>query len=159
MYFHVVCDFFLLCLFAHNGTSDDFLPSFPFPRQLNRKVNLMNRNNIPVVATNALPFQGFPILHLFFQKFGLLYHAQISGSHVPMAVTTTRYIRATCLSDYYINHTLKLNTCSPPSPPGTSISVSFETELFYCQPNINAKVRMNVIIIASPFRRSSVMVR
>ncbi|KRY44387.1 hypothetical protein T03_7566 [Trichinella britovi] len=38
-------------------------------------------------------------------------------------------------------------------------SVPFETEPFYCQPNINAEVRMNVHIIASPFRRSSVMVR
>ncbi|KRY10685.1 hypothetical protein T12_15242 [Trichinella patagoniensis] len=85
-------------------------------------MNLMNRNNFPVVATNALPFHGFPILHLFFQKLGLLYHTQISGSHVPMAVTMTRYIRAACLSEYYINRTLKLNTSSPPSPPGTSIS-------------------------------------
>ncbi|XP_003371246.1 conserved hypothetical protein [Trichinella spiralis] len=119
--FHAVCDSFLLCLFAINGTSDDFLPSFTFPCQLNKKVNLMNRYSFPVVATNALPFQGFPVFHLFLQKLGLLYPTQISGSHVPMAVTVMRYIRAACLSDYYINRALKLNISSPPSPPGTSI--------------------------------------
>ncbi|KRY59447.1 hypothetical protein T03_3408 [Trichinella britovi] len=47
---------------------------------------------------------------------------EISVSNVPMAVTMARYIRAACLSDYYINRALKLNTSSPPSPPGTSIS-------------------------------------
>ncbi|KRY26582.1 hypothetical protein T01_15021 [Trichinella spiralis] len=122
MYFHVVCDFCLLCLFAHNETSDDFLPSFTFPCQLNKTVNLMNRYSFPVVATNALPFQDFLILHLFLQKLSLLYHTQISGSHVPMAVTMTCYICAACFSDYYINPTLKQNTSSPLSPSGTSIS-------------------------------------
>ncbi|KRX33301.1 hypothetical protein T05_11175 [Trichinella murrelli] len=121
MYFHIACDSFLLCLFADNGTSDDFLPSFTFLCQLNKKVNLMNRYSFPVVATNALPFQGFSILHLFFQKLGLLYHTQISVSSVPMAVTMARYIRAACLSDYYINRALKLNTSPPSPPPGTYI--------------------------------------
>ncbi|KRY06454.1 hypothetical protein T01_5318 [Trichinella spiralis] len=37
------------------------MPSFRFPREPNKMVNLINRYNFPIAATNSLPFHGFPM--------------------------------------------------------------------------------------------------
>ncbi|KRY33089.1 hypothetical protein T01_16248 [Trichinella spiralis] len=121
IYFNVVSDFCLLCLFAHNETSIDFPPSFTFPRQLNKKVNLISRYNFEVVATYALSLHGFPVLHLFPNKRSYFFICKFLST-VKQAVTMTSFIRPTCLIDSYINHTLTLETSSPSSPPRTSIS-------------------------------------
>ncbi|KRZ47680.1 hypothetical protein T02_4611 [Trichinella nativa] len=64
VYFNDVFDFFLLYLFATNDTSHDFRPCFTFPRQPNKKVNLINRYNFPVASTNALSTSSLFLTYL-----------------------------------------------------------------------------------------------